>query len=348
MSPLEKLVMSSVSRLTKFATALLHTLVLHTAGGTPIEISSEGMSFVVVDQPGNPADMRFGDAGRGAVDYLYSIGKYELTVAQWVEFLNAKATTDDGYNRLETYSNQVVRRGFHGSYRYASQPFLENQPIMRLDWFRAARFANWMHNGKGAGSTETGAYALNGVNVAVTERASGARFWIPTIDEWHKAAYFNGDNTSPQYWNFATQSNDSPVKVVVDVFSDGGAGGSGNYANYASAFIANVGTSGGPSFFGAYDMSGNVRETVGFASGPYNSFGWGFSWQSIGGGIYESDYSLQAGWPGNDTTENVRYSAAGLRLAAVAVPEPSTTVLLCGCAIVAVSIGIRGRRDRDT
>ena len=35
-----------------------------------------------------------------------------------------------------------------------------NKPANYVSWFDAARFANWMHNGQGGGSTENGAYDM--------------------------------------------------------------------------------------------------------------------------------------------------------------------------------------------
>ena len=42
------------------------------------------------------------------------------------------------------------------------KPGSANKPITIVSWFDAARFCNWLHNGQGSGSTETGAYTLNG------------------------------------------------------------------------------------------------------------------------------------------------------------------------------------------
>jgi formylglycine-generating enzyme required for sulfatase activity len=78
-----------------------------------------------------------------------------------------------------------------------------DKPITYVSWGDAARFSNWLHNGQpGLGgpavpqnsdSTEDGAYRLNG---AVTDaalnavtRSDGAKWFLPTEDEWYKAAY---------------------------------------------------------------------------------------------------------------------------------------------------------------
>lgn len=50
-----------------------------------------------------------------------------------------------------------------------------------------------MHNGQGSGGTETGADTLvSGLtNGFVPARNPGAQFYIPTEDEWYKAAYYS-------------------------------------------------------------------------------------------------------------------------------------------------------------
>jgi len=70
----------------------------------------------------------------------------------------------------------------------------------------AARFANWLTNGQplapeGIGTTETGSYALNGAvddaNIVKVKRSAGAKYVLPTVNEWYKAAYYKGARPMP-------------------------------------------------------------------------------------------------------------------------------------------------------
>ena len=59
-----------------------------------------------------------------------------------------------------------------------------DRPIAYIDWFAAARFANWMHNGGGSGDTETGAYNFNGITTGPAVSANAeAKFPITTPNE---------------------------------------------------------------------------------------------------------------------------------------------------------------------
>jgi hypothetical protein len=118
--------------------------------------ASVTMDWVTVGNPGNAADPL---TGYGSVAYEYKIGKYEVTNAQYGAFLNAKAATDSYslYNSsMSSYG--ITQSGSSGSYTYSVTTALANRPVVYVSWFDAARMANWMMNGQGSGSTETGAY----------------------------------------------------------------------------------------------------------------------------------------------------------------------------------------------
>jgi hypothetical protein len=85
-----------------------------------------------------------------------------------------------------------------------------------VSWFDAARFANWMQNGQGSGDTETGAYTLveGQTTGAAPARNAGAEYYVPTENQWYKAAFYKGGGTNAGYWNFATGSDSAPVAVT--------------------------------------------------------------------------------------------------------------------------------------
>lgn len=188
--------------------------------GNPYSFSS----FVPVGDFINPNDTS--PPGYGTVNYLYSIQKYEVTNAEYASFLNSIAVTDtyNCYNTSMGSDNRggISRSGVNGSYSYVTKTNMSNKPVNFISWFNAARFANWLHNNMPSGSqnlstTESGAYYLNGtISDATITRISGARYSLPTEDEWYKAAYYKGGSSNAGYWNYATQSDTAPNCVGAD------------------------------------------------------------------------------------------------------------------------------------
>ena len=118
------------------------------------------LEWVNVGDAGNAAD----GTGYGAVAYEYRIMKYEVTNAQYAEFLNAVAATDTNAlyntNMASNALGGINRSGISGSYSYSVKSGYENMPVVYVSHLDAQRFANWIHNGQGSGSTETGAYTV--------------------------------------------------------------------------------------------------------------------------------------------------------------------------------------------
>jgi formylglycine-generating enzyme required for sulfatase activity len=91
-------------------------------------------------------------------------------------------------------------------------------PVTFVSWFAAARYCNWLHNGKprgaqGADTTENGAYAFGGDGTPAA-RMTGARFFLPAEDEWYKAAYYTPPGDGDQgatYLHFAPQETGRPL-----------------------------------------------------------------------------------------------------------------------------------------
>jgi formylglycine-generating enzyme required for sulfatase activity len=157
------------------------------------------MDWVTIGDINNAADTAFGydSFGCGAVDHAYQIGKYEVTNAQYGEFLNAKGQSNsNGVYHDSMPSFGITQSGTSGSFSYTVTSAWANRPVVLVSWFDAARFANWMMNGQGNASMETGAYTLNNATSGIITANIGAQVYIPSDNEWYKAAYYNAANAS--------------------------------------------------------------------------------------------------------------------------------------------------------
>ncbi|MBU6275575.1 MAG: SUMF1/EgtB/PvdO family nonheme iron enzyme [Planctomycetes bacterium] len=249
-------------RFTRFAAALVVALSVTAA-------HAQAIDWVTVGDPGNAADT----SGYGAVAATFQIMKYEFTNQQYTNFLNSVAATDNYSLYDENMANLprggILRSGSSGSYTYSVKPNMGDKPVNYITWFDAARVANWYQNGAtSSSSTETGAYTLSSGTTIAPAVNAGATFYIPTEDQWYKAAYYKGGGTSAGYWTYATQSNTAPTAVTSGSTGIGSAGNTGNFANYAKSAdwngqdgnVTTVGTNGGASAYGAFDMNGNLYE----------------------------------------------------------------------------------------
>jgi hypothetical protein len=115
------------------------------------------IEWVTIGDPGNAAD----DTGFGAVETAYRIGKFEVTVGQYVEFLNAKAASDPLGLYPDGVNSGIERSGSPGSYTYVAP--LGSLPVNYVDFYDALRFVNWLHNGRDKwGHGDWGLHAARG------------------------------------------------------------------------------------------------------------------------------------------------------------------------------------------
>jgi hypothetical protein len=115
--------------------------------------------------------------------------------------------------------------------KYTIRSNMGNKPVNYVSWYDAARFTNWLHNGQGSGSTETGAYTLSGNTGIITKNVS-ATVWLPSEDEWYKAAYYDpSKGGTGGYWLHATQSDTAPTVGSANLTGDISNPGA-NVANY--------------------------------------------------------------------------------------------------------------------
>jgi formylglycine-generating enzyme required for sulfatase activity len=313
-------------------------------GSFALQAHAEPIVWVTVGDPGNAADTA--PAGYGSVADAFQIMKFEFTNQQYTDFLNSVDASGTNPNSIYNTSMGSDARGgisftsgsASGS-KYAAKSNMGDKPVNYVSWFDAARVSNWLFNGAtGTSSTETGAYSLNNATSGNAPAVNnGATFYVPTQDQWYKAAYYKGGGTNAGYWDYATQSDTAPTAVTAGTTGIGSAGNTGNFANSNSAAdwnsqngnVTTVGTNGGPNAYGAFDMSGNMMEwndLDGLASSG------SFRGQRSGDYTSPSPFVLSSSYNG---TRDPSYEddIFGFRLAAVAVPEPSTYAMaLAGLA----------------
>lgn len=232
---------------------------------------------VTVGHPGNPGESQI-DGTFGNVEYVYDIGKYEVTAGQYTTFLNAVAATDTHalYSTqmwVHAHGCRIERTGGPGSCAYAVAPDWGNRPVNFVTFGDALRFANWLHNGQPSGpqdltTTEDGSYFLNGGmgdhELEDVAREPGATWVVPSEDEWYKAAYHANDGPTGSYFNYP-MSRDFGIS---NHLTDPDPGGHATYFRNPNDFtigppyyrteVGAHGSSASP--YGTFDQGGNVTE----------------------------------------------------------------------------------------
>lgn len=215
-------------------------------------------TLVRVADPGNEAlpidnfnpqfpEPQAADEFVGAVAYEYEIGRFEVTVTQYVRFLNA--VDPEGTNARQLWdplldpstnpkygSIRRVADAPPGEHFQIAFPVWANKPIGFVDFFRAARFINSLHNGEHSREidstgairylchfspqTETGAYDLRNQATFGSYATRGVLtgFVLPSQDEWIKAAYYTPELTPAgrHYWRYPERSDETPTAATCD------------------------------------------------------------------------------------------------------------------------------------
>lgn len=289
--------------------------------------NSFDIDFVTIGNPGNPADSTGVPNPAGSVSYSYRIGTYEIPedAVRKANTLSADAAQPLGIT-LDT-------RG-------------PNKPATSLSWFEAARFVNWLNTSTGhtpaykfdvSGNFQLWAPGDPGYNPANLFRNNLAEYFLPSADEWYKAAFY--DPAIGGYWDYPTGSNDPPISVA-----SGTAPGTAVWNQPGEQGPADVNLAGGLSPYGTMGQGGNVWEweeteldlvnDLVSSSRGIRGDNWLPSLSPIGLSSSFRNHSFPDANPIN----------VGIRVVSI-VPEPST---LCLAMLGLSVISFRIRRSRSS
>lgn len=217
----------------------------------------------------------------GRVNHLYDIGSYEITNSQYLSFL--QNIDPSGENAAEYYvatnsyadnSKGIMVTG--NAYSLVNSNY-SNAPVVYVSYLNAVRFVNWLHNGAlSYGRMETiaiedsetinnvisrnisnGAYDITGSagSISVVKNRD-QKYWLPSLNEWHKAAYYKAGIV-------VEQGGTSAVTIKSDIPKE-----------VSSGTLASV-TVGGPLYtdslvVGTYDDVNNILRTTIDNTNNYN------------------------------------------------------------------------------
>ncbi len=281
------------------------------------------IDFVNIGNAGNADDAGAGgglySSAYGGVSYGYRMGTHEIS------------------------QDAITKATASGLTNVTAGPWTGSQPSANITWFEAAAFANWLNTSTGhqaayqidAGLTALTPWTLSdaGYDASNLYRNSNAYYFLPSEDEWYKAAYHQNDGVTANYWDYATASNTAPTAVA-----SGTAPGTAVYNMVASAPAA-VNNAGGLSAYGTMGQNGNMFEWMESASDGEND--------SSSEGRAERDTSylgpeigLRSSSRGS-RTPTFSGNFSGFRVASV--PEPSCAMLIIGSGFVLLAPRRRAR-----
>jgi hypothetical protein len=280
------------------------------------------IDFVTIGDPGNPPDANPNPAG--AVPYEYRIGRYEIS------------------------EQMIDKANVEGALGITKDTRGPNFPATSVTWYEAAQFVNWLNTSTGSlpaykfdasGNFQLWQPLDPGYDATNLYRNKLATYFVPSLNEWHKAAYY--EPVADVYFDYPTGSDSVPdgIDSVGDpnfdaVFFDGASNGVPNE-------IVNVGLF---SPFGTTGQGGNVREWEETAFDRFNNES--SEHRRAAGGSLNDHPNLLAAWNGGAGTNPLfESSIVGFRVASI-VPEPRA-LALSGLSFL-VLLASRARAHRRT
>jgi formylglycine-generating enzyme required for sulfatase activity len=236
----------------------------------------------------------------------FAIGRYEVTVAQFREFVGATQYAPGGDCRVVS-GGAWIRLPDHGwqDPGFAAPP-ADNEPVVCVSWDDAKAYADWL------------------------AKSTGQHYRLPSETEWEYAA--RGGTATPRYFGDRDSDESSLLSVACDyanvydssaVLELGFAAPNARCSD-AHTYAAPVGSF-KPNAFDLYDMIGNAREwlqdcyTASYAGRPLDARSWewagGCELRGVRGGSWASRPSAARAAARGGEPQNLRQSDLGFRVA---------------------------------
>jgi len=204
--------------------------VVEVGAGSPIEIQIDpyGIEWCVVGDVNNPPFPGHKDTGdfegEGSIPYVYRMTRTEIKVREYLDFVIAYAPFYDGNPRSSDLTGAYIfGSGSGDDYKAEIPPGMEELGTT-MSMRMAARFCNWMHNGRvnEKWAFETGVYDTStftrnedgSFNDDYT-KSPDARYWIPSVGEWLKGVYYDPNrfgNGAGGWWR-QPNGSDKPARI---------------------------------------------------------------------------------------------------------------------------------------
>ena len=214
---------------------------IESAADSIIAFPLEELTFVTIGDEGNAVDT----TGYGDVSYTYDISKFAISEGDIAT-----------YNADPVNSTLQITIDSRGT----------DKPATSVSWNECARYVNWLNIREGHQPAYK--FTTSGVNDDITLWSSSeawqtdgenlfrhkdAKYFLPSKDEWYKAAYYKSGSTSAGYWSYPTGSNTSPTAVASGTAADTAVYG-------GQSGPADVDQAGGLSPYGTMGQGGNANE----------------------------------------------------------------------------------------